>query len=61
MRRVDWSVRLWLSAAFLSFLASVGSWFLVDRQVGLYIGLWVPSILSLAGLLRPLADRERSQ
>jgi hypothetical protein len=61
MRRVDWSVRLWLSAALLSFLASVGSWFLVDRQVGLYIGLWVPSILSLAGLLRPLADRERSQ
>jgi hypothetical protein len=61
MRSLDWSVRLWLSAAFLSFLASVGSWFLVDRQVGLFIGLWVPSILSLAGLLRPLADRERSQ
>jgi hypothetical protein len=39
MRSLDWSVRLWLSAAFLSFLASVGSWFLVDRQVGLFIGL----------------------
>jgi hypothetical protein len=59
--RLDWSVRLWLAAAFLSFLASVGSWFLVDRQVGLFIGLWVPSILSLAGLLRPLADRERGR
>lgn len=59
--RLEWPVRLWLAAAFLSFLASVGSWFLVDRQVGLFIGLWVPSILSLAGLLRPLADRERGQ
>lgn len=61
MRRLDRSVRLWLFAAFLSFLASVGSWFLLDRQVGLFSGLWVPSILSLAGLLRPLADRERGQ
>ncbi|HYN04810.1 MAG TPA: hypothetical protein VE359_20330 [Vicinamibacteria bacterium] len=42
---------LWLAAAFLSFAASVASWFLVDRQTGLFIGLWVPSILSLAVLL----------
>jgi hypothetical protein len=42
---------LWLTAAFLSFAASVASWFLVDRQTGLFIGLWVPSILSLAVLL----------
>lgn len=59
--RFDWPLRLWLAAAFLSFVASVASWFLVDRQVGLFIGLWVPSILSLAGLLRPLAERERGQ
>ncbi len=59
--RFDWPLRLWLTAAFLSFVASVASWFLVDRQVGLFIGLWVPSILSLAGLLHPLAERERGR
>lgn len=47
-------VRLWLLAAFLSFLGSVLCWFLVDRQTGLYIGLWVPSILSLGTLLNSL-------
>jgi hypothetical protein len=45
----------------LSFVASVGSWFLVDRQVGLFIGLWVPSILSLAVLLRPVAQRDKER
>ena len=40
-----------LAAAALSFVGSVSAWFLVDRQVGLYIGLWVPSILSLGALL----------
>ncbi len=40
-----------LAAAALSFVGSVSAWFLVDRAVGLYIGLWVPSILSLGALL----------
>jgi hypothetical protein len=61
MERLGWPVRLWLLAAFLSFVVSVGSWFLVDRQVGLFIGLWVPSILSLAVLLRPVAQREKER
>jgi hypothetical protein len=47
-------VLLWLVAAFLSFLGSVGSWFFIDRQTGLFIGLWVPSILSLGALLNSL-------
>jgi hypothetical protein len=41
-----------LAAAALSFLGSVFCWFLVDRDVGLFIGLWVPSILSLGTLLQ---------
>jgi hypothetical protein len=45
---------LWLIAAFLSFLVSVACWFLVDRLTGLFIGLWVPSILSLGTLLNTL-------
>ena len=40
-----------LAAAGLSFVGSVSAWFLVDRTVGLFIGLWVPSILSLGALL----------
>ena len=40
-----------LAGAGLSFLASVGLWFLADREAGLFVGLWVPSILSLGALL----------
>ena len=36
-----------LIASFASFLVSVGLWFLVDRESGVYVGLWVPSILTL--------------
>jgi hypothetical protein len=42
------STRFFLAAAGLSFVGSVYSWFLVDHDLGLFIGLWVPSILSLA-------------
>jgi hypothetical protein len=51
VNRSSLPLMLWLAAAFLSFAASVSSWFFVDRQTGLFIGLWVPSILSLAVLL----------
>ena len=40
-----------IAAAFLSFLASVYLWFMVDREQGLFVGLWVPSILSFGALL----------
>ena len=36
-----------LIAAFLSFAASVSLWFLVDHDYGLFVGIWVPSILAL--------------
>jgi hypothetical protein len=54
------SRQLFLAAAGLSFVGSVFSWFLVDREVGLFIGLWVPSILSLGTLLQ-LHFREGGQ
>lgn len=38
-------------AAFLSFLFSIYLWFLVDREQGLFVGIWVPSILSLGALV----------
>lgn len=36
-----------LFAAFASFLVSVGLWFLVNQDYGVFVGLWVPSILVL--------------
>ena len=39
--------KFFLAAAFVSFLASVTLWFLVDHDYGMYVGIWVPSILSL--------------
>ena len=51
-RKADFRpLRLFLFGALLSFGGSVFSWFLIDRETGLFIGLWVPSILSLGALL----------
>lgn len=36
-----------LIGAFISFVASVSLWFLVSHDYGLFVGIWVPSILSL--------------
>jgi hypothetical protein len=36
-----------LFAAFASFVVSVALWFFVNHDYGVYVGLWVPSILSL--------------
>lgn len=42
---------VFLAAAFASFLLSVSLWFFVDREVGLFVGLWVPAIHSLGALV----------
>ena len=36
-----------LIAAFASFVARVTLWFVVDNGYGMFVGLWVPSILAL--------------
>ena len=36
-----------LIGAFVSFPASISLWFLVSHEYGLFVGIWVPSILSL--------------
>jgi hypothetical protein len=48
---------LFVLAAALSLVASVYLWFLVDREQGLFVGLWVPSILSLGALLAGRGER----
>ncbi len=46
-----------LLAAFVSFLLSVVLWFGGDRQEGVFVGLWVPSILSLGGIVLRSGER----
>ena len=45
------SKALFFVAAFISFALSIGLWFSGDRERGLFVGLWVPSILSAGNLL----------
>jgi hypothetical protein len=45
------SKALFFTAAGLSFLLSVYLWFSGDRERGVFVGLWVPSILSAGALL----------
>lgn len=49
---VDRPLALLLVGAFLSFCFAVLLWFFVDKSYGVFVGLWVPSILSLAATLR---------
>ena len=51
---------VFLAAAFVSFLFSVSLWFGVvgdggpaGREEGLFVGIWVPSILALGNLVMP--------
>jgi hypothetical protein len=38
-------------AAFLSFVLSIYLWFSGETDQGLFVGLWVPSILSFGALI----------
>jgi hypothetical protein len=40
-----------LFAGFISFLFSVTLWFFVDKEQGLFVGLWAPSVLALGALV----------
>ena len=41
---------LTLLGAFVSFVLSVSLWFSGHHDQGIFVGLWVPSILALGGL-----------
>ena len=51
-------VGLLLLAAGLSFVMSVYLFFSGSREQGIFVGIWVPSILSLGTLLLGGRDRE---
>lgn len=40
-----------LMAAFLSFVLSVYLWFNGSKEQGLFVGIWVPSILSFGAFI----------
>lgn len=47
-----------LAAAFISFVLSVTLWFTGSQEKGLFVGLWVPSILSFGAVaLQIVSDR----
>jgi hypothetical protein len=49
--RVQQAKRLFYLAALISFVLSVSLYFLVgDERAGIFVGLWVPSILSFGTL-----------
>ncbi len=56
-RPEDGARALILLGAFVSFALSVVLWFGGDHQQGIFGGLWVPSVLSIGGLV--LSRRER--
>ncbi len=49
---------MFLIAAFASFLFSVSLWFTGNRDEGLFVGMWVPSILALGCLVLTPARAE---
>jgi hypothetical protein len=46
-----------LIAAFLSFLFSVYLWFNGQRDEGIFVGIWVPSILAFGAFLKAATQR----
>jgi hypothetical protein len=50
-RKIRAAKVLFLSAAFVSFVLSIALWFSGDRERGLFVGLWVPSICSAGALM----------
>ncbi len=55
MHRRDFLI---LGAAFVSFLLSVYLWFTGQKDAGVFVGIWVPSVISL-GIFFKLIGRGR--
>ncbi|MDP3985505.1 MAG: hypothetical protein Q8P82_01960 [bacterium] len=43
---------IFIAGAGIAFLLAVYLWFTGQKDSGIFVGLWVPSILSLGALLR---------
>ncbi|WP_309022912.1 hypothetical protein [Pelagicoccus sp. SDUM812002] len=51
MKRSSRVKLLFFAAAFLSFLLANYLWFTGNREQGIFVGIWVPSICSAGALL----------
>ena len=49
-----------LGAAAVSFLLSVVLWFSSEQDAGLFVGIWVPSIIALGGYIKASFNGARS-
>jgi hypothetical protein len=49
MKKSDYFI---LMSAFVSFLLSIYLWFSGQQDEGLYVGLWVPSILAAGAYIK---------
>lgn len=54
MKKSDYFI---MTAAFLSFVFSVYLWFNNQQQEGLYVGIWVPSILAAGGYFKLISKQ----
>lgn len=54
MKSADWFL---LAAAFVSFVFSIVLWFQGHRDEGVFVGIWVPSILSFGAFIRAALHR----
>lgn len=50
--KLYWELYYPILLAFLSFLYSVTLWFTGNKLEGIFVGIWVPSILTLAICIR---------
>ena len=50
--KLYWELYYPILLAFLSFLYSVSLWFTGNKLEGIFVGIWVPSILSFAIAIR---------
>ena len=48
---VNRSKLIFLAAGLVSLVLAVGLWFTGNKEQGLFVGLWVPSIYSLGALV----------
>jgi hypothetical protein len=52
VRRLDRATQLILLAAFISMMFSIYLWFFENKDAGVFVGLWVPSVLAFGALMR---------
>jgi len=52
MKKSDFFI---ICSAFISFFLSVYLWFSGQQQEGLYVGIWVPSILAAGSYIKQMS------